>query len=229
MKKLLVIFLALSFAACKPSTEITGSWLNPNTRASNAAAKIETILVTALTGRANVRETVETDLATALEANGFRTLRSIDVLPPTFTNGKSPDKAELLARIRETKANTILTVALIDKETETRYDPGTYNYAPIPRFGFYGTFWGYYNNWSPMLYSPGYYREDKVYFIETNLYDVDTEVLLWSAQSQTYNPSGLNNFSREFAKIVVANMKDEGLLQAASRPDELASDRENDH
>lgn len=218
--------MAASMLSCRPSTEITGSWKNPNQRAMAATEEIQSILVTALTERTNARQKVEDDVAAALQSQGFKTVKSIDVLPPTFTNGKTPDKNELLARIKETNADAILTIALIDEETETRYTPGNVAYAPIPRFGYYGTFWGYYHTWSPTLYSPGYYNENKVYFIETNLYDAETEELLWSAQSETYNPGSLPNFSREFSRMVVTAMKDEGLLTGGSQT-ELAREPDN--
>ncbi len=228
MKKFAILAVILVLAVnCRPSSEITGSWRNPNQKAIAATEKIQSILVTALTERTNARQTVEDEVAAALEAQGFRTVRSMDVLPPTFTNGKTPDRKELLSRIKETNADAILTIALIDQETETRYAPGNVAYAPIPRFSYYGTFWGYYNTWSPTLYSPGYYNEDKVYFIETNLYDAESEELLWSAQSETYNPSSLPNFSREFSRMVVTAMKEEGLLTGGSQS-ELAREPDND-
>ena len=64
------------------------------------------------------------------------------------------------------------------------------------------------------MYSPGYYEDDKVYYIETNLYDADTEELLWSAQSETYNPTSLPDFASDFAEVVVARMEKENLLNA---------------
>lgn len=213
MKNIIMIILtAVCFAACSPGTQITGSWKNADAQA--AAADINTILVTALTARVDARQGVENDLASALQAKGYQTIKSMDVLPPTFTNAETPDREELLSRIENTRADAILTVALIDQETETRYRPGTAGYAPMPRFGYYGTFWGYYNTWYPTLYSPGYYEEDKVYFIETNLYDADTQELLWSAQSETYNPRNLPDFASDFAEVVVSRLEREDLLNA---------------
>lgn len=220
--KLIVASVLLCFISCKPGTEITGSWKNVNINAS--AVNVNTILVTALTSRVNARQTVENELTSALQKKGYNVVKSIDVLPPTFTNGEKPDKQKLFAKISETGADAILTVALIDKETETRHVPGNFAYAPVPRFGYYGTFWGYYNTWFPTLSSPGYYQEDKVYFIETNLYDAKSEQLLWSAQSETYNPGSLARFADEFAEVVVAKMTEDGLLKRANTT-ELAKDR----
>jgi hypothetical protein len=219
---IVIILTAICFAACSPGTQITGSWKNTNARASTA--DINTILVTALTPRVNARQSVENDLASALQKEGYNTIKSIEVLPPTFTDGQKPDKDELLSRIGGSGADAILTVALIDEQTESRYVPGNAGYSPMPRFGYYGTFWGYYNTWYPTLYSPGYYEDDKVYFIETNLYDAETEELLWSAQSETYNPKSLPDFASEFAEVVVSRMEKDDLLDSDGST-ELARER----
>ena len=220
-KNLIIILTAVCLTACTPGTQITGSWKNNDAQA--AATHIGAILVTALTPRVNARQSIENDLARALEEKGYKTIKSMEVLPPTFTDGGKPDKEELLSRIGNAGADAILTVALIDEETESRYVPGNAGYAPMPRFGYYGTFWGYYNTWYPTLYSPGYYEDDKVYFIETNLYDADTEELLWSAQSETYNPTSLPDFASEFAEAVVSRMQKDDLLNP-DRSTELAKE-----
>ncbi len=174
---------------------------------------MNTVLVTALTGRNNARQTVETDLANALQKDGIKSVRSLDILPPSFTSSKEPDKEALLKEIKGSNVDVILTIALIDQTTESHYVPGSYGYAPMTRFGYYGRFWGYYTNWYPTLYSPGYYTEEKVYFLETNLYDAHTEELIWSAQSETYNPSSLDSFSKEFSATVLSEMKKDGLIK----------------
>jgi hypothetical protein len=210
MKKIILYFFTSAYLlACSSATEITGSWKSPQVNAE----KISSVLVTALTSKTNARQTVENDLASALQRSGYKAIKSMDVIPPTFTEGKEPDKEALLAKIKGTDVDVILTVALIDKETENRYVPGNVGYAPVSRFGYYGRFWGYYNTWYPTLYSPGYYTEDKVYFLETNLYDARTEELLWSAQSETYNPGGLSDFSGDFASAVLTKMKADGVLK----------------
>lgn len=205
-----ILLCCLLLAACASSTEITGAWKSPALQKSKAPDKI---LVTAMTSRANARERVESDLANAIEKKGYTALKSIDIMPPNFTQGKEPDKEALLSKIKGSGVDAILTIALIDKETENRYIRGPYGYEPIPRFGYYGRFWGYYNTWYPTLYSPGYYKEDKVYFLETNLYDARSEELLWSAQSETYNPANLESFSKDFATAVLNRMEADEVLK----------------
>ena len=225
MKNLiLLIIAALYVAGCGPTTQITASWKNPDEQLTGS---VNTIFVTALTGRPAIRQNIENDIAAVLEKKGYNTVKSMDVLPPTFSAEQTPNRDTLLTHISATRADVILTVALIDEKTETRYVPGAYGYAPIPRFDYYGTFWRYYTNWYPTLNSPGYYEENKVYFLETNLYDAKTEELLWSAQSESYNPVSLPEFSDEFAKVVISKLEDDRILTTGNT--ELATERDTDN
>src|SRR5687768_6275181 len=135
MKRFSIYYLIMvaSMVACSPATEITGSWKSPQINGQ----EISSILVTALTSKTNARQTVEDDLANALQRHGYNAVKSMNVMPPTFTESKEPDKEVLLAKIKGTNVDAILTVALIDKETENRYVPGNYGYAPMTRFGYY--------------------------------------------------------------------------------------------
>lgn len=194
--------------ACKPATEITGTWKNSRV----PSATYEKITVAALTNNINAKTTVENDLEAALAAEGIKVSKSSNLFPPNFTNDNS-DKEKMLSKFRDAGADAILTISLIDRETETRYVPGAYSYDPVNRYNYYGAFWGYYSFWYPRIYTPGYYTTDKTYFIETNLYDINTEELIWSAQSETYNPTDLASFSRDFAATIVKKMKDDNLLR----------------
>jgi hypothetical protein len=82
----------------------------------------------------------------------------------------------------------------------------------MSRWDYYGNFGGYYSYWWPYAYGPGYYQEQDVYFLETNLYDADSELLIWSAQSRTYASGGLPEIAREFAQKVIDRMKHDGVL-----------------
>ncbi|TPE43845.1 DUF4136 domain-containing protein [Pontibacter mangrovi] len=194
---------------CTPSTRIMGTWKNPEA----GSRMYEKIVVAALTDNVRARQTVETDMQTQLQQRGLKAVRSIDMFPPTMTSKNGPDVNQLLRKVREQDLGAILTVALIDEETETRYVPGNYGYSPMTRYVWYGRFRGYYTYWYPTLYDPGYYTEEKTYFVETNLYDADTENLLWSAQSEAYSPASLRKASANLAELTVNQMRQEGLIK----------------
>lgn len=210
MKKVIILFFITAVAACGPATQITGSWKNPSPPKNPTGYK--SLMITSLSQNLDARQTVENDLALAIAATGVKTLKGMESFPPSFTD-KDADKDALLGKIRKTGVDGIVTVALINKETESRYVPGSYGYAPVTRYRYYGLFSGYYTTWYPAMVSPGYYEEDKIYFIEINLYDAKSEELVWSAQSETYNPGTLSQFSKDFASVVVGRMKKDGVLR----------------
>ncbi len=199
--------IAVFFVSCGPSTVITGSWKNPEL----PSQKYNRILVAALTSNTIAKVTVENEMAAAL-GNSVNVLKSVSEMPPNIHNADS-DKDTIMNRVKNKNIDAILTISLISKETESRYVPGANPYNPIAGYNYYDSFWSYYNYGYPYYYSPGYYIQEKIYFIETNLYDALTEKLIWSAQSRTYNPAGLEKFSKEFAAIIVAKMKKDGILK----------------
>jgi hypothetical protein len=203
------LLLLFGLAGCAPSNQITGTWKSPQASANT----YDRILVAVLTDHARVRQTVEEHLQTYLQQHGVKVTKSMDLYPPTLKREGQVTADDLLSKIKGEGQDAILTVALIDTETETRYVPGNMVYTPITRFAWYGTFRGYYTYWAPMMYDPGYYRESKVYYLETNLYDAATEKLLWSAQSQSYNPTSLHRTAEKFAEVTVTRMKQEGLIK----------------
>jgi hypothetical protein len=208
MKQFLIsaLLAASILTGCMPSTVITATWKAPIV----PDKKISRVLVAALTSNTIAKETVENDIATALNVN-ITALKSIDEFPPEISNSDT-SKTEIMNRVKNKNIDAILTVSLINKETESRYIPGHSPYNPLNGFGYYDSFWGYYSYWYPYTYNQGYYIQEKVYFIETNVYSVPSGKLIWSAQSKTYDPHNLKTFSKEFATIITTKLKKDGII-----------------
>jgi len=201
---------AALFISCAPSQEVISFWKNPE---APHGKKVSAVFVAALTSNRAARNIVETDLATAATARGFKVVRSIDAAPSSLTNDAVPSKEELLGEIRDSKCDAVFTVSLLDVKSTQRYVPGTTystpyggvgyaGYAPYPAYGYYGNYTSYIGYAYPMATTPGYYTEDKQYFIESNLYDADSGSIRWSMQSSAYNPASLNDFSKEYTRLL---------------------------
>ena len=67
-------------------------------------------------------------------------------------------------------------------EEKQVYHPLRYRPLRIP---YYRRYYGYYSHVLEYVYEPGYYQRYKVVKLETNLYDTDTEEIVWSMQSRT--------------------------------------------
>ena len=85
-------------------------------------------------------------------------------------------------------------------------------YAPL-NYGFYGSYYGYYNYYYPAVYSPGYYTTKKVYYLESNFYDMASDKLIWSVQSETYEPTGLKSWFQGYSYMLINHLKKQGIIK----------------
>jgi hypothetical protein len=207
----LLVFLLL--CACSPSVVVTSSWKNSEMLNSATRKTYKTVFISALTGNVSAKSTVETAFAEAIEKKGYKTIKGQDMFAPGL-NDKANTEEVVIKKIKETGCDGIFTIALVDKESETRYVPGSVGYSPYPVNGYYGSYWGYHSYYGAAMYSsPGYYTTDKTYFIESNLYDVATGKIVWSSQSKTVNPSDLKSFSEKYTDAIIKQLEGDGLLK----------------
>ncbi|CAL1518406.1 hypothetical protein [Chitinophaga sp. MM2321] len=203
------ILAPLLLIACGTTVHLTGTWTDPGV----APSGYHDIVVMGLTSNVNARNVVESKLVDALTKHKVTAANSLDLFPPNFDPKNESARDVVSRKIKAAGYQAVLTVSLVDKQSDTRYVPGTVRYAPYPAFGWYGNFWGYYGYMYGSLYSPGYYTTDKTYFLESNLYDLSQDgKLIWSGQSETYNPNSLESFATAYAKTMTAALAQGGLL-----------------
>ncbi|WP_109698602.1 glycoside hydrolase family 18 protein [Chitinophaga deserti] len=205
----LTLFAAVLLSACGTTTQVTNFWRTPDAPQKT----YHTIFIAAMVHNVGAKQSIENNLAAAAQNKGYKAIKSGDIFPPNFTKENVPSKEAILNRVRELGCDAIFTMAVVDKTSETRYVPGSGPYAPYPAWGWYGSFWGYYNYWYPTMYNPGYYTTDKTYFLESNMYDAQTESLLFSVQSESINPGSIEDFSRSYTKSLVQALERQGLLK----------------
>jgi hypothetical protein len=67
------------------------------------------------------------------------------------------------------------------------------------------------------VYSEGYYVENTKYFWESNLYDMNDWTLLYSAQSQSFDPSSAEILGHEYGMIITKDMVKKNVLQQQTK------------
>jgi hypothetical protein len=97
-------------------------------------------------------------------------------------------------------------MSLADIEKETNYVPGTTT-------GYYGGYGRYYGYGAGMYSSPGYYTTDKNYYIETTVYSIKQDKLLWTGTTKTVNPSKVEKAVNEIADVVSDKMRKDGFIK----------------
>jgi hypothetical protein len=203
MKKasIMCIVVATVAIACGTSTTVTGVWRNYE----QAQKQYNNICIAAITENATNKLVAEQTMHKQLLRKGVQSSQMGVLFPFKFT-GAETEKNLILEKVRANGNDGILTFTLMKQKEETRYVPGSAAYAPPMQYGYYGTFGGYYGYYGPRMYNPGYYVTDDIYFIETNLYDVATEKLVWSVQSKTYNPVSIQQFADDFTRTITTQL-----------------------
>lgn len=201
---LLFITTTALVVSCAPNTKIIGSWKSPEL----GSKKFSNIFILGLSDNFINRKTFEEDMSIILREKGIGSTTSVDAIGPgTAIQQKNAEHIEEI--IKKGNNDAILTMGLIDQTSETRYVQGSA--YPMAGYGFRG-YYGYYGG---MAYTPGYYTEDKSYFIEIKLFDIKSNDMVWSAQSETVNPSNLESAAMTFSRVVVDRMIKDGVVAGA--------------
>ena len=71
------------------------------------------------------------------------------------------------------------------------------------------------------VYGPGYYVTDTRYFWESNLFDVASKELIYSVQTESFDPASSETLAHEYGKLIVKDMVKHRVL---SRKELIAKD-----
>jgi hypothetical protein len=200
MKQLfLPVLIALTIISCSPSTHIEKSWQEPG--ASYKVSDSSKIFVLAMVKDESSRRVIEDELVKRIGPNAVAsyTIFTSDML-------KQANEGVLSEKIKRDNFKYILLMRLANVENETSYVHGTTT-------GFYGSYGGYYRYGAGMYGSPGYYTTDKNYFVETTVYSVEPDKLLWTGTTKTVNPTKIEKTINEIGDAVSTKMRKDGFLK----------------
>jgi len=126
----------------------------------------------------------EDDFAADIQSRGINAVSSY-----SLTGEGQLDKDAAAAKLQEIGADAVIVTRVVDQETVQNYYPPTYSTVAAPS-AYYGGWYGYYSLGYTYQTSPGYVEENKVFRVETNLYDLKGDKLMWSGLSETTLISG---------------------------------------
>ncbi len=204
----LIVIILLTLSGCSTSQKVTGFWADPS---ASELAPYKQVFIIVLSPKKDANYSLETEIGNTLVSRGYKVMRFSDMFPPGLTLSKNYTREQFTESIKKTGCDAVFTLALLDsKEVET-YHPGS-NYYPM-NYGYYGSFYGYYNYYSPQVYSEGYYSVDKTFYLETNLYDLAADKLIWSVQSQARNPESLEKGFKKYSSMLIDLLKSKSVAK----------------
>ena len=192
--RLSILALVLPLYLGCASTKMTKNWVYPE----HGPLEFNKILVLVLVQDPLVRQRGEEELVRQIRK--AEAIASYTVMPT-----KQLDENQFKQAVVDSGVDAIIVMRPVSDEQELRYVPGSYPAA-------YGTYWGYYGWAYPVVYSPGYYQNDRIVGVETNIYDTSDGKLVWSGVSQTTNPKDAEKLVADTAKAVRSVMRKYGFI-----------------
>jgi hypothetical protein len=199
--RLRMLAALLSLGACTTTnTVFTSTWKAPDAQALSPVGK--TVAAVFVSPNESQRRSAEDTLAADITARGARGIAAYTVLPDEHSY--TGDKAT--ATLRQAGANGAVIMRVVGRDQRITYTPG-YT-APGP-YGGFGPYWGY--GWRT-AYEPGYLQTDNLVSVETLVYSLTSDKLLWASTSRTTNPKDVDSLVKEVADVTAKEMVKQGIL-----------------
>ncbi|TRX29688.1 hypothetical protein FNW25_01650 [Flavobacterium franklandianum] len=196
IKLLLSALLIGLLVGCSSSVQLTKSWSDPSLNADTKP--FNKVLVIAQLKDDSMRRIAEEKIVASSLRGNF--VQSYNYLKPSEQEEKI-----VIANLTKDGIDGVILMRLTDIEKTTSYVQGS-TYGWEYQGGYYGEYeYGY--------GFPGYYQENKTYYVETNIYDVKTNKLLWAGLISTTNPSKLDTTLDAIITTVKTELNNKGLIK----------------
>jgi len=196
--KRLVLFLVacLCLPASCATTKMTDTWRDDAYRGT-----IGKVVVIGIFKEPDTRKIFEDEFADRLRARGVDATASRKIV----TDAELPDKDVVIGKIRKFGADTVLVTRVMDMETVKNYVPGQ-AYAVPTYYSYYGAYYSY-------SYRPGYTETEGFAYLETNLYGIGDEKLIWSGRSKTKLSATRYELIQAYVKTMIDGLSEAKLIR----------------
>jgi hypothetical protein len=201
---LCISFFALPAAG--KSIKMVYSWFNPEYKAS----QFHKILVIGVAQDLEVRADFEDEMAARIARPGIQTIPGNQILLRPDPKAK-PNLDYLREQIRSNQIDAVVVSRVLKVDKKVTSIPSSTYIAPFP---YYYSFYGYLGAVYPIMYDPGYTREDTTVRVETNVYATSKPDgdLVWTGISDSFDPKSAKKVADALVKEVPKQMEKDGLL-----------------
>lgn len=197
-----VLVTAVLGSGCA-TTGFTSTWTNPEAAPLRAEGSKVAALV--MSKQESSRRAAEDALARAITEGGAQGVALYSVTSET-------SEAAVKAALEQQGFAAVVVMRPVSTEQRITGTPSMYA-GP-----YYGGFWGggYYGYGWGAPWGGTDIRTDKLVNVETLVYSLKQNKLIWGGQSQTTNPSNVDGFVREIAAAAAKELRKKGLIGPAA-------------
>jgi len=193
--------LAMTGVLLDGAPRFTSVWSSPDiAQVSFAGQRLAAMVIT---HDDSLRVAGEESLAHELSARGFLAVATYRIAP------KEELQSAERAKVWFEKANVAGVVVLrpVASETRTVYTPTVW-LSPT-----YSTLWAFYGEGWGNVYVAGSLERETVVMVETMVYSVSRNQLMWAAVSEATNPKTLQRFVDDLIQESVKELQKQGLAR----------------
>ncbi|HQV55982.1 MAG: hypothetical protein IPH34_11070 [Chitinophagaceae bacterium] len=200
IRLILSMLIAIIIAGCGTTSSITHSWTKENPE----SIRYKKILVLGLLNDNDqqLREKMETHIVEDLRALGYEAVCSCNEYNPNAF--KNMTEEEAIKKLKTSGVDAVLSIVLLDKIREKYYKPARIQYSPY--YYYQSRFWNYSRLMFERIYEEDYYTTTTKYIWESNLYNLATNDLIYSAQSQSFDPNSKEKLGHEYGQMIIKDM-----------------------
>ena len=194
-------------ASCA-NTKISQSWVEPDNKRS-----YNDLLIIGIAESEQNRRAYESHFVEELRARNIESEASYKLIK----SNEKIDRGTVSKAIKGMDIDGVIITHLVAVDEETIYRPTTgYMYSGGYGVGYGGGYYGGMYSYYPHVYgyvnNPGYYTTHETYTIETNLYDAESEELVWSARSRTFSPESVQEVIVDLTKLLISDLEEKNLI-----------------
>ena len=192
-----VCFICIFFIAACSGTKITQTNLNPEFKGK----PVSNILVIAIADIHKNRVAFENKFVKQLKAAGVNAVSSAATIPmPPDLKLKKEDILEVVKKYNNDAVMVTFLQSVKDKDVHTRDALSLTSF-----YSFYGFAFGYAGQ-------PNYSSTNTSVFLETRLYDVKTEQLMWTGHSQSLKVESATELIHDVITVVIKKLQKDKLI-----------------
>jgi len=204
-KSLSLLFFILSFltlSGCS-STKLVQSW----SETSFEGQPLKQILVIGIMRGDQQRRIYEDTFVRHLKDAGISGIAGYTLILDTEDYN---DRAIIRDAVQKSGADSALIATLVSVKEKERHVPPSVYYEPM--YGYRRGFYDYYGMSHRAVYSPGYTTVDTVVKLETTIFTLSPEKMIWAGTTESFNPPSPQKIIEENADIIIKSMKASNLL-----------------
>ena len=192
----LVGMVLLGVGSCA-STEFKSTWKDPE--AGPVELQGKRLATFALTKDEAMARAAEDAMAGALAKQGVNVIPGYQLL----SSEDAADKNKLRDKLKEANVDGAVVMRVVGSRQEVNY---------VPTGPAYGSFYGYWDYGWAAVGSPGYLTTDRIVSVETLVYSVPKDKLIWAGVSETFEPGKVDKVTKEIVDKATKEMKKDGLI-----------------